>query len=80
MIILRKFSSKSFLGIPLTTAEKEGIFYHQFVFKGNINSALLSQIRLFDSKRLMNRIGRVSKNDFQHIKEKTIALIDNRDS
>lgn len=76
IIILRKFGNNLFLGIPTTTQEKNGIFYHRFLLdKNTVDYAILSQIRLIDAKRLCNRIGKVPKKDFEIIKEKTISLI-----
>ena len=75
VIIYKKFSKNMFLGIPLTTTKKKGRFYHAFVFKNKESAALLSQIRLFDSKRLSHLVGRMSNNDFDGVKEKLIELL-----
>ncbi|MFH1564362.1 MAG: hypothetical protein ABIC82_00750 [bacterium] len=69
------FSKNVFLGIPLTRAIKEGKFYSNFVFQDKKSNAILSQIRLFDSKRLSYPIGRMSKGDYNKAKEKLIELI-----
>lgn len=75
VIIYKKFSGNVFLGIPLTKAEKEGKFYKSFEFQGKKSTAILSQIRLFDSKRLKYKIGKMSVGDFNAVKEKLIELI-----
>ncbi|MFH0755316.1 MAG: type II toxin-antitoxin system PemK/MazF family toxin [bacterium] len=75
VLIYKKFSSNVFLGIPLTKAIKEGIFYKEFIFQEKRSTAILSQIRLFDSKRLVYSIGRMSKGDYKKLKEKLIELI-----
>ncbi|MFC1615269.1 type II toxin-antitoxin system PemK/MazF family toxin [Patescibacteria group bacterium] len=75
VIIYKKFSKNVFLGIPLTRAIKEGKFYSIFDFKSKKSNAILSQIRLFDSKRLCYPIGRMSKGDYGKLKEKLIELI-----
>ncbi len=75
VLVYKKFSSRLFLGIPLTKTVREGIFYHSFEFKEGINStALLSQIRLFDAKRLHYRVGMISKDDFELVKGKLKML------
>jgi mRNA interferase MazF len=47
-----------FFGIPLSTKIKDGKFYHEFEFSKNgkliTNIALLSQMRLYSTKRLLN--------------------------
>jgi len=75
VIVYKKFSKNVFLGIPLTSTEKESRFYHTFVFKNKISTAMLSQIRLFDSKRLSYLVGRMSLGDFNKSKEKLIELL-----
>jgi mRNA interferase MazF len=80
VIILKKFNHDMFYGVPLSSKSKEGIFYYDFKFqKGNKvseNIALLSQMRLFSSTRLLNKIGMISKEDFKKLKEKLKELID----
>ncbi len=75
VIVFKKFSKNVFLGIPLTKTIKNDKFYNSFYFKGKKSSAILSQIRLFDSKRLSYLIGRMSKGDYKKLKEKLIELI-----
>ncbi|MCK4386848.1 MAG: type II toxin-antitoxin system PemK/MazF family toxin [Candidatus Pacebacteria bacterium] len=75
VIVYKKFSKNVFLGIPLTSIKKDGRFYFSFEFKNKIGSAILSQIRLFDTKRLSYLIGRMSKKDFGGVKEKLIELL-----
>jgi len=40
------------------------------------NCAILSQIRLFDTKRILNKIGVVSINDFFEIKKRIKQMLD----
>lgn len=75
VVVYKKFSKNVFLGIPLTRTIKEGKFYSSFDFKGQASVAILSQIRLFDSKRLSYAAGRMSKGDYGKLKEKLIELI-----
>jgi len=75
VVVYKKFSKNVFLGIPLTRTIKEGKFYSSFDFKGQTSIAILSQIRLFDSKRLSYPTGRMSQGDYGKLKEKLIELI-----
>ena len=75
VIIFKKFSKNVFLGIPLTKTVKDTKFYASFEFKGLISSAILSQVRLFDSKRLSYSIGRMSQGDYDVVKQKLVALL-----
>jgi hypothetical protein len=65
VLILRKFSRESFLGIPLTTSKKDDMFHYEFLLNSNgkINYATLSQVKLFDAKRLHAKLGTISVKD-----------------
>lgn len=80
VVIVKGFNKDIFFGIPLSTKLKEGKFYYQFSFKKQdevvINIALLSQMRLFSTKRLLNKIGVISTEDFKNLKDKFKVLID----
>jgi len=75
VVIYKKFSKNVFLGIPLTKSPKGGKFYCGFDLRNERSNAILSQIRLFDSKRLSYSIGRMSNGDYGKLKEKLIELI-----
>ena len=64
----------------LSTKMKEGKFYYKFQFQKKDelveNIALLSQMRLFSTKRLLNKIGVISKEDFIKMKNEFKSLID----
>ena len=76
IVILRKFNNEIFLGIPLTTSNKTGPYYFEFSFIKNIKStAIVSQIRLWDQKRLIKKIGMIGKTDFEQLKKTTSTII-----
>ncbi len=76
VLVYKKFSNHLFLGIPLTSQEKKkSHFYAEFSFKNKKSIAILSQIRLFDSKRIEYCIGQVGRDTFSNIKKKLIALL-----
>ena len=78
VLILRKFSKDSFLGIPLTSAVKNDMFHFGFMpMRGRkLNNAILSQVRLFSSKRIHDKMGKISIDDFNELKVKLKELID----
>lgn len=64
--VLKKFNRETFWGVPLTTRLKVGTKY--FAIGDSRNSvALLSQLRLFDSKRLVRCKGVLSKQVFTRL-------------
>ena len=81
VVIIRKFNNDIFWGIPLTRTQKNLPFY--FAFKIHLetetsdeeSSAVLSQIRLIDAKRLRRMIGYMSTADLVLLKKKLIALL-----
>lgn len=80
VVIIKGFNKNMFFGIPLSTKMKEGKFYYKFQFQKKDelveNIALLSQMRLFSTKRLLNKIGVISKEDFIKMKNEFKSLID----
>jgi len=75
VLILKKYSKNIFLGIPLSTKIKEGSFFFSFKLNGKVSNALLVQSRSYDSKRLENKIGMISKNDFELLKKRFRELV-----
>lgn len=80
VVIIKGFNKNMFFGIPLSTKMKEGKFYYKFQFQKKDelveNIALLSQMRLFSTKRLLNKIGVIPKEDFIKMKNEFKSLID----
>ncbi|MFA5830364.1 MAG: type II toxin-antitoxin system PemK/MazF family toxin [Candidatus Paceibacterota bacterium] len=68
VLVLKKFSKNVFVGIPLSTTKKEGKYYFKFSFLDNESTALLSQIRLFDTRRLKDKMGKLKNEVFQQIR------------
>lgn len=75
VLVYKKFSHNVFLGIPLTKTQKHTKFYFSFSFKGQNSTAILSQIRLFDAKRVMYFYGRLGRETFGKLKKKLIEVL-----
>ncbi len=84
VLILKKFNRMLFLGIPLSKQIKENPYYFSITLKGETVSALISQIRVFSSKRIWNKIGELDSRDYSRIitylKEKILPLPPKRKS
>lgn len=74
VLILKGFSKEVCLVVPLTTSLKNNS-YHISLGRvaGKEASAILSQLRLIDTKRLINKIGVVEKPLFESIKKPLLA-------
>jgi len=70
VIVVHKCNNEVFIGIPLTRNLKKGKYYHVFDFENNKSTAIISQVRLIDAKRLKYKIGNISQNNFVNLKEK----------
>lgn len=76
VVIIKKFNNEVMWCMPLTRNQKKGKYYFTFDFTDNIiSTAILSQIRLIDSKRLQYKIGNMAEGDFTDIKTKLTQLL-----
>ncbi len=70
ILVVKKFNKDMFWGIPLTTSEKTGEFYQKIIHDGGISWAGLTQLRVFSTKRLLRKIGKISSEEFNLIRKK----------
>ncbi len=75
VLIYRKFNSDIFYGIPLTTKAKENKFHFRFLARNRENYAILSQMKLIDTKRIHDKLGKMNSNDFEKLKIKLGELL-----
>ena len=74
VLIFRKFTSNSFLGLPLTTQEKRGSWYVEITIHGKKNWVILNQARILDRKRLTNRIAALDDADLKKVRERFLEF------
>jgi mRNA-degrading endonuclease toxin of MazEF toxin-antitoxin module len=75
VMIVKKFNKNIFLGIPLTSKIKDNRFYHKIHLQGKDQSAMLSQIRVFESRRLTHKMAKITRDQFDKIKEQIKDMI-----
>jgi glycerol-3-phosphate cytidylyltransferase len=76
VLVYKKLSRYNFIGIPLTTKEKSGDYFFNFLYKKDkISTALLNQIRVFDSKRIEYFSGKMKNEDFNKLEDKVIEFM-----
>jgi len=89
VVIIKKLTNDLFFGIPLSSVLKDGAYFYNFTYtdkkgKNKTNCAMLLQLKAFDKKRLMGRIGIMNKKDFhnmlQQIRELFIPLSQEREA
>jgi mRNA interferase MazF len=80
IIILKKITNQMFIGIPLSSQLKKGNWFFEFEFNSkdslSRNIAIIPQIKMFSSRRLLNKIGVIKTNDFEILKQKVKDFID----
>jgi len=69
VVIMRKFNQDLFWGIPTTSKNKDSQYYFRFNLEENDYSAIISQMRVIDKKRLIRRIGILPENQFIELKQ-----------
>jgi mRNA interferase MazF len=69
ILIVRKFNSSMFWGVPLTTLIKENKYYYTMKFQDKTICAMLSQLKVMDSKRLTTKMGQITDKQGVKIKE-----------
>ena len=78
VLILKKFNKYVILVVPLTTKIKLG---NKYYIECNLTTddlprmAIISQIRMIDSKRLIDKLGVASEDSFNEIKSAIKAMI-----
>ena len=76
VLIIRKLSRKSFIGIPLSTQKKVGTWFCDISILEETQYVLLYQIRMFSVSRLQRRLTTLDDKDFYRVKEKLEALLE----
>jgi sulfate adenylyltransferase subunit 1 len=77
VLVYKKFNKRTFLGIPLSSVEKNGSYYFSFNYtKSIISTANFSQIKTFDIKRAKYRSGVIDEQDFEKLSKKLIKLLE----
>lgn len=74
VLILRKFSAQQFIGVPSTRTDKRTRFYSFVETDVDTFNFVLSQARVFDARRLHNRIVTLLPDEFEAVKANLKAL------
>ena len=75
VVIIRKFNNEVFWAVPLTSTIKNTKYYFQLNLNESKSSAILSQIRLTDAKRLSHKIGTLPKDEYIKLSKKLKELL-----
>lgn len=67
VLIVRKMNYRLFWGVPLTTQIKDNPHYYPFRFDDRDQCAMLTQLRLWDAKRITHKMGRLHEREYKSI-------------
>jgi len=77
VLVYKILTKTTFVGIPLTSREREGSYYFSFNYKKDKTStAMLNQIRVCDIRRSEYLSGKINKNTFKNLEEKVKEFFD----
>ena len=68
VLVIKKVTVYTFIGVPLTSNKKKGSLYVEI--ESTQSSAIISQVKLFDTRRLARKINVISVEEFEIIKNK----------
>ena len=77
VLILKKFNNKVAWVLPMSTKQKDGIYYHNLGHDGKVFTVILSQLRLASVKRFRRLVRKISPHQFELIQNKLINFIKN---
>lgn len=77
VLVLRKFNKSMFWGIPLSTTPHRSRYHYPFTIDGKkVESvALLSQLKNFDSNRLVKKEGVIEDKDYEQIQQQVSEIV-----
>lgn len=75
VLIVKKFSRTMLLAVPLTSKQRSGSWYAPIAIDGIQSNLVLSQVRVFDAKRLQRRIVEINETEFSQIKKQLGMLL-----
>ena len=74
VLILKKLTKHSFVGLPLTSKDKVGDWYVPVTIGEKVSNVMLHQVRVLDSKRLTTMMVRLDNKDFKEVQQAFIKF------
>lgn len=68
MLVFKKLSRETFLGIPTTSQSRAGSWYVPITYGEYTVTVILSQVRVLDARRLSTKLGQLDEADFEKVK------------
>ncbi len=68
VLIFKKLSRETFLGLPTTSQSRNGTWYVEITYGGRLVTVILSQARILDAKRMSTKIGKIDSANIKKVK------------
>lgn len=75
VLILKCWGPDSFLGVPMTNKIKHTDYCMTVTVRDKPRGVMVTQLRLFDRRRLLRRVGEVSLRDFNDVRWRLCILL-----
>jgi mRNA interferase MazF len=75
VVVIKKFNKHIFYGLPTSTKHKDNKFYYDLKLDKNNTFALMSQLRVIDSKRLKYKLAKLPDKELLLLKQKFCEMI-----
>jgi len=80
IVILKRITKDMFIGVPLSSQIKVGSWFYAFEFttkdKISQNIAIIPQLKMYSTQRLLNKIGVMNKVNFDELKKEIKRFLD----
>lgn len=76
VLIIKKLTKQSFIGIPLSTKIKHGNWFYPIKIGDRRSILLLNQLRMFSTNRLQRRLSSIDEGELGLIKQKLKRLLE----
>jgi len=74
VLVFKKMTNSSYMGLPLTSKEKQGSWYVGVSLHNKSRTVILNQARILDKKRMINRMGTLDNDQFNIVKQRFIEF------
>ncbi len=75
VLVFKKFNNEACWAIPVSKMNKKGRFYKPVLLNDGVNRNVnLSQLRLIDAKRLIDKLGAITADNYMEIQKAVINL------
>jgi mRNA interferase MazF len=73
VLVLKRYNKDMLMAVPLSTKIKDSKHYVPYLFENRMYSAVISQVRLIDSRRLLRKIYTLPMESYIQIKQQFVA-------